>query len=637
MAGSSQHDPSAARIKLEFPIWHRTFAKSYSAWANAPSDLKTALLLQGQALAKAEGWLLACPDKLTESQKRFIVRSIAQRARGPGETTLARATRSSVRNWKWRRSSDRSLWHLYAVIGLGLWFFSPDIIRDAMERALNSPEVYSRMNAPQVAGAPPADGSTPVDLASQSAPEPSADRVAAAPEGDIDETPAIYKPPSLPASLAVRLADLASDKLKLGQNRVALLLGIEAAEEALADKETGHKAAAVAASVLTRAMATREQIGQLAPRSATARTIVFCDNASALLAIAGDDSLSVWPAARTQRSASWPFSQSSLQGASVDRDCRRVLLPNEDFNIEVREISGGRLVSTLHGHEANIHSSSFNSSGTLIVSASQDATARIWDARTGRLRHLLSGHDWHVVGAEFSPDGRLVITASSDMTARIWDVATGRQVHALRGHQGVVTTAHFSADGNRAMTTSWDGFVRLWNVADGKAMLALQQPGGLMHAALSRDGTSIATASSDGRLQIWNAEQGELRHEMPGHQAGIREIRFTPDDNWLIVLSWDGIVEIYDTRRGKLFAALSGSDHRIRAIQVGQGGRTLVGLTESDIRLTWPLLFSPDEAVAEAKSIAPACLSTDERTILGLEGGLPGWCSTIRTRDAALP
>src|SRR5262245_3300547 len=83
MASVSPQPPGAIRSTLEFPVWHRAFAKTYNAWANAPADLKTPLLLQGAALAKAEGWLLAMPDKLSESEKRFIVRSIAQRAKEP--------------------------------------------------------------------------------------------------------------------------------------------------------------------------------------------------------------------------------------------------------------------------------------------------------------------------------------------------------------------------------------------------------------------------------------------------------------------------------------------------------------------------------------------------------------------------
>ncbi len=66
MESSNRQNIATVRAKLEFPVWHRTFTKAYSAWSNAPSDLKTPLLLHGPALSAAESWLLDCPDKLSE-------------------------------------------------------------------------------------------------------------------------------------------------------------------------------------------------------------------------------------------------------------------------------------------------------------------------------------------------------------------------------------------------------------------------------------------------------------------------------------------------------------------------------------------------------------------------------------------
>ena len=43
-----------------------------------------------------------------------------------------------------------------------------------------------------------------------------------------------------------------------------------------------------------------------------------------------------------------------------------------------------------------------------------------------------------VGSAVFSPDGKLVVTASDDGTARIWDVASGRSLHTLSGHTDYV-------------------------------------------------------------------------------------------------------------------------------------------------------------------------------------------------------
>lgn len=632
-----QPDQSAVRARLEFPIWHKSFTKAYAAWANAPSDLKTPLLLQGQALAKAESWLLACPDKLSESQKRFIIRSISQRARGPQDGPTPVAAGGQARRWIWRRTSDRSLWSLYAVIGLGLWFFSPDIIRDVMERALNPPDIYQDLAkgrpAPKPTSSPDTTAAGPQEpVAVAGLPETSL-----APLGEIDETPPIYVPLKPPASRAARLAELSETKLMAGQSRVALLLALEAADLATDAANPDRAAADRITDVLVQAMAANEQLGPLAVRSATARTTFFCDDARALIAIAGDDRLAVWPQSGTRRSASHAVSVATLDGAAADRDCRRVLVPNEDFNVEVLPLSGGAPLAVLHGHESHVTMSSFSPDGSAIVTASTDSTARIWSARNGQLRHLLSGHDWHVLSAEFSPDGRRVLTGSADMTARLWDAASGRQLQVFKDHQGVVTSARFSADGSRVLTSSWDGFARLWDAETGRLQLKLKQPDGIVTLEADRDVQRIATSQNDGALQLWDALSGDLLVSHPGVGAAVRDLRFTPAGNWLIVLSWNGRLDIYDGRTGLHARALAAGDKQIRAIRLGSGARTLAAITEKGERITWPLPPSLAAATSAARSIAQPCLTADERALLGLELDQPGWCSSIRPRDAALP
>jgi WD40 repeat protein len=62
----------------------------------------------------------------------------------------------------------------------------------------------------------------------------------------------------------------------------------------------------------------------------------------------------------------------------------------------------------------------------------------------------------------FSPSGELVVTASDDGTARVWEVGGGRSVALLSGYRGAVAAAAFSPDGRRIVTAGDDGAARLY-------------------------------------------------------------------------------------------------------------------------------------------------------------------------------
>ena len=76
--------------------------------------------------------------------------------------------------------------------------------------------------------------------------------------------------------------------------------------------------------------------------------------------------------------------------------------------------------------------------------------------------HVLAGHAGPVTSACVSPDGALVVTASDDKTARVWALADGALVRTLEGHAGGVMSACVSPDGAFVVTASADKTARVY-------------------------------------------------------------------------------------------------------------------------------------------------------------------------------
>jgi WD40 repeat protein len=121
------------------------------------------------------------------------------------------------------------------------------------------------------------------------------------------------------------------------------------------------------------------------------------------------------------------------------------------------------------------------------------------------LRQLLGHEDW-VNSGEFNRDGKLIVTASNDRTARIWNLGRPWAPTILK-HDGRVVAAHFSDGGEAVITASEDGTVRCWTL-DGEPLIdPIRLDEEIRDARLVSGGAAVVVFSS-GRLTFWRFEGG---------------------------------------------------------------------------------------------------------------------------------
>jgi WD40 repeat protein len=104
----------------------------------------------------------------------------------------------------------------------------------------------------------------------------------------------------------------------------------------------------------------------------------------------------------------------------------------------------------------------FSPDGRLVVTGSEDRTARLWDTISGELVGGPLAHQGAVQAVAFSPDGTTLLTAGCDRKARLWDVACRKMLGPSLLHQAPVRAAVFHPDGRRVLTASEDMTARLW-------------------------------------------------------------------------------------------------------------------------------------------------------------------------------
>ena len=171
-------------------------------------------------------------------------------------------------------------------------------------------------------------------------------------------------------------------------------------------------------------------------------------------------------------------------------------------------------------HDDWVSEASVSDSGELLVSASQDGTARVWSSRTTVPVAVLRGHRNEVTHALFGPGGQLV-TTSRDRTVRLWQLQAPRLLAAgkpwqttaaldMRGQQWVLCG---EKDTNRVSC-------RLQPVASAAALAATAAsapPGAGVALGEIKPGETLAGASlsADGSLLLARRGSHDLqaRHQ----------------------------------------------------------------------------------------------------------------------------
>ena len=265
-----------------------------------------------------------------------------------------------------------------------------------------------------------------------------------------------------------------------------------------------------------------------------------------------------------------------------------VVTISDDRTAKVWDIQSGQEVTTLLGHQDVLTAVQFNPAGDRIVTASADKTARLWDIKSGRELMKFVGHQGKIQSVNFSSNGRQILTASVDQTARLWDMNSGREMMKFVGHQGEVNLALFSPGQRTILTTSQDKTARIWDISSGREMRQLiGHRGNISSAQFSRNGTQIVTASHDRTVRIWNSQSGREVMRFKGHKGHVNMAQFSPDGTRIVSASDDNTARVWGLKSGREFLRLTTHQFPVRSAIFSPSSLHIVTASEDNTARVW--------------------------------------------------
>eukprot|EP00440_Ansanella_granifera_P059779 gb/GFBE01064792.1/.p1 GENE.gb/GFBE01064792.1/~~gb/GFBE01064792.1/.p1 ORF type:complete len:499 (+),score=123.28 gb/GFBE01064792.1/:1-1497(+) len=289
---------------------------------------------------------------------------------------------------------------------------------------------------------------------------------------------------------------------------------------------------------------------------------------------------------------SHPIHQSTAPGIlCVDvhkTDSSRIVTGGVDSQVILFNAEKGKMAQKMLGHSKKVTTVQLHSTKDVVVSGSQDTTARVWTCSDSSdwtspytCAHVVKKHQAEVTSINIHPTGDYFLTASLDKSWATHDLTTGRCVKHIQDLSTSFPCMKWHPDGLILAAGTEEKTVQIWDIKSQEIVATLTGHEGSVEAlSFSGNGYYLATGSRDGTVKLWDLRKPLNIQTLQVTSGAVHDVAFDTTGQYLSVGA--GSVEIYNfATKSSLAETVSLKDHTggVMGVCFSQHARTIASVS----------------------------------------------------------